>query len=104
MSYHSRNQVTYAYFKGRNDISASGTSAVTGSAVSTGIYLYHIRNNTDALAYVRAVDSASGTVTTSNGFPIAAGEYHYLAVRPGQYVAAILASGSGTVQCSEMTI
>ena len=104
MSYHSRNAITYARPRRRNDISASTSSAVTGAAIGDGIYLAYVFNSLGALAYVRPVETSGGSVSASNGFPIADGTGAYLQVRPGEYIAGILASGSGTLIVCEMTV
>lgn len=86
----------------RRDISASTSSALS-AAVSDGVSLVHVRNDTGALAYIAMV-STGGAVTTANGFPLASGTAEYFKVNPGERVAAILASGTGTIVVSEMTL
>lgn len=104
MSYRNAVQVTYARPYRRNDISASGTSATTGSAISANITLIHVRNDTGAKAYILPVATSAGAVTTGTGFPIPNGGFEYIKVAPGEYLAAILASSSGTIEVTEMTL
>lgn len=96
-----RNAVTVARFLGRQDITASTTSAVTAAGISSGVNLIRVVNLSGALAYVRQ-GASDITVSASNGFPIAAGAGHYFAVAPGEYVAGILASGTGSIAVCEM--
>lgn len=103
MSYHSRNQLTYGRPIRRNDISASTTSALTSNPIGGGIYLVKITNNTGAKAYILPVQ-LGGTVTTATGVPVQDSSEYHIAVRPGEYLAAILASGSGAVEITEMSV
>lgn len=103
MSYHSRSQVTNARPLRRNDIAASITSALTSAAMGSGVYLVKIVNETGSTAYVRPVQ-AGGSVSAANGEPILDSSVSYMSVRPGEYLAGILATGSGTLRIVEMSL
>ena len=84
----------------RNDIAGAITSA-TSAPVQSDFGMVRIFNTAGALAYVRAVQAGTDTVTTANGMPIAAGGVEWMLVAKGQRVAGILASGTGTLAITE---
>lgn len=77
------------------NISAS-TSSASQAINAPGATTVRICNTTNAVAYVRSGDSTVSA--TANDTPILAGTVEVFAINPGDtHVAAILASGTGTV-------
>ncbi len=97
-----RSYITVARYKARQDISASTTTAATAAGVGAQTYMISVHNLSAVQAHVISGDS-SITATTSTGVPIAAGQFMYIQVSPGEYVAAILASSTGTIAVVEWT-
>lgn len=87
------------YYPGTSQtVSVSGTSAATTNAVGSYINKVRLRSTTDCFIKF----AKSPTATTSDMF-LPAGETEYFDVKPGQKVAAIQSSASGTLYVTEMT-
>jgi FtsP/CotA-like multicopper oxidase with cupredoxin domain len=103
MSYFAKSSITFARFSGvRKDVAAT-TSAVAGSAISSGVYLIYVHNTATDRAFVRVNDGTAASVTAANGFPIEPNTGYHFECTPGQTVSAILNSGTGTIVVCEMT-
>jgi hypothetical protein len=61
-----------------------------------------LNGGTAGAAYI-AFGLTGGAATAANGFPIQFGEGAYLPCNPGEFVHALLTTGTGTVHVAEMT-
>lgn len=102
MSYTVRSAVTHARYNGVTlPVSASTTSARTAAGIGSQIRLVRVYNPTAAIAFISTGDAT--VEATMGDLPLAPGLTEYFIVNPGERLAAILASGTGTVYVSEMT-
>jgi hypothetical protein len=81
------------------NITTSGTSAQTSSAISDQVYTVTI--TATANAYITF--GISPTATSANGFFLLKDWPTDFSIRPGEKVAAIQVSGAGIVYVSELT-
>lgn len=96
-----RNQITSARYLGvTHAISATTSTATHSSAFSTQVRLVRVFNGSGQTVYL-SEPGASPTAAVTD-LPLADGIYEYFTVAPGEKIAAITASGSGTVAVSEM--
>lgn len=82
-------------------VSHSGTSAAT--AVPFPEHITHARITATSDIYYRVVDTASDTVTAANGVMLLAGQIDFPKVRPGEHIAVLQVSASGTTNITECT-
>lgn len=95
--------ITYSGLATKQQISASTTTAKATNPVGNYTTLVYIFNqNTSGVAYVN-FGLTGGAATAANGFPIGAGQGHYLQITPGQFVHVLLSTGSATVDVCEMS-
>jgi hypothetical protein len=84
-------------------ISASTTTAKATNALGTQVYMIYVHNQATAgVAYIN-LGLTGGSATAANGFPVGFGQGHYIPCLPGQFVHALLSTGTGTVDVAEMT-
>jgi hypothetical protein len=84
-------------------ISASTTTAKATNAVGSLTKLVWVLNGSTAGQAYIAFGLTGGAATAANGFPLQFGEGAYLPIRPGEFVHALLTTGTGTVHVAEMT-
>lgn len=99
-----RNQRTYARILGvTQSISATTSSARTAAGVGTQVRLVRVHNSTASASEAFVVSgNSSVAATVGTGVPIGPGQAYHFAVDPGEYVAAICASGTATLYVSEL--
>lgn len=80
-------------------VSFSDTSARTSAGMGAGVSEVFLWADEDC--YIRF--GGSGVAATNDDFPLQAGMSVYLRIRPGQYIAALRMTVSGTLYGCEMT-
>jgi hypothetical protein len=98
----SQNAITHGMKGTKQLISASTTTAKATNAVGNYTNLvYAYFEGTAGFAYVH--NGLTGdTATQANGWPIAFGQGIYFKISPGQFVHALLSTGTGTVHVIEV--
>lgn len=101
MSAWSRNSITYARYNGTtHSISATTSSATHTTAVASQVRLVRVFNGSGQTVFLS--DPGAAPTAATSDMPLADGATEYFLISPGEKIAAITASGSGTVYVSEM--
>lgn len=80
-------------------VAVSGSSAATPAGVGTQTYAVRLFSTTDCFVKI----GSSGLSATTSDMPLPASKPEYFRVTPGQYVAAIQLTASGTLYVTELT-